>query len=299
MKRKTSNIVGLALLSAMIAGCNNGSDARSDVTGTLSLSLTDAPVDNLLSVFLTFTGLAFQSADGQRHDIVFPEPRRLDLLTLQNGDTISLVEAIELPAGKYSWLRLDLSEETGSLFVKDNLGGQYNLTVPSGAQTGLKLVGGFSILANGQSDFTIDFDLRKSVTLTGTGSGTGDYILRPTLRLVDNAQAGAIGGLVDTELVRAHCDNPQLFGGVIYIFERANVVVNDYNANSGGALVAVPVSDGDGDGTFSYMAAFLPGGEYTAAYTCDIDDLLIDENLTFTPPVNVLVSAGASATVNF
>src|SRR5690606_7596606 len=219
MNLTTYGIAGLALISALGMGCSDGKDSDRGATGSLSLSVTDAPVDNLLSVFISFTGVTLQAADGKRTDIVFPQPKTLDLLSLQNGMSHALLEDVVLPAGAYSWMRLDLSEQAGDLTVVDDLGGEYLMTVPSGAQTGLKLVGGFTILANGQSDFTIDFDLRKSVTLTGKDAGKGDYVLRPTLRLIDNAEAGGIGGMIATTTMQAACTNEPLYHGVVYVFE--------------------------------------------------------------------------------
>jgi hypothetical protein len=38
------------------------------------------------------------------------------------------------------------------------------LLVPSGSETGLKLVSGFTVPSNGVVDYTIDFDLRHAIT---------------------------------------------------------------------------------------------------------------------------------------
>jgi hypothetical protein len=71
-------------------------------------------------------------------------------------------------------------------------GAGHELTIPSGMQSGLKLNRGFDVPAGGSADFTIDFDLHKSVHMTGSGS----YMLRPTLRMVDNIMVGSISGTV-------------------------------------------------------------------------------------------------------
>jgi hypothetical protein len=42
-------------------------------------------------------------------------------------------------------------------------GSMHGLLVPSGAQTGLKLVSGFSVPSSGVVDYTIDFDLRQAI----------------------------------------------------------------------------------------------------------------------------------------
>ena len=69
------------------------------------------------------------------------------------------------------------------------------------------------------SNFTIDFDLRKSV-IAPPGQAP-NYLLKPVLRMVDNLQVGAIAGTVDAALVTADC-SPQ-----VYIFTGAGVVPDD------------------------------------------------------------------------
>ena len=84
--------------------------------------------------------------------------------------------------------------------------------VPSGSQTGLKLVRGFTLLAGGSADFTIDFDLRKSVVDPKGGQGMH---LKPALRLIDNAQSGTITGTVAGELIASACADASLDAGAL------------------------------------------------------------------------------------
>jgi hypothetical protein len=281
----------------MLIACGGGSSGGGGgggSTGTLNLRLSDAPVDNLASVFITFSGVALHTAGGTK-EIVFDKPKTLDLLALQSGRTATLLDGQVLAAGNYQWIRLDLSEEAGDLYVVDDTGAEHPLTVSSGAQTGLKLVRGFTVLANGTTDFTIDFDLRKSVKLP-TG---GDYKLRPTLKLIDNAEVGAIAGTVDaTTRLQVDCADSQTYAGAVFVFEGADAVVNDADGTTA-PYVTVPVEDIDTDGIFTYKAAFLPAGAYTVAYSCQVDDLETDETLTFTPAQNVTVTAKATSTANF
>jgi hypothetical protein len=72
-------------------------------------------------------------------------------------------------------------------------GSTENLYVSSGAQTGYKTVGSFTVPINGSVDVTADFDVRKSVVEAGV---TGMYLLKPTIRLVVENQAGQIAGSV-------------------------------------------------------------------------------------------------------
>jgi hypothetical protein len=50
----------------------------------------------------------------------------------------------------------------GSSYIIDGTG-QHTLTIPSGAETGLKLVQGFTMPVGGIANFTVDFVLSKSV----------------------------------------------------------------------------------------------------------------------------------------
>jgi len=52
-------------------------------------------------------------------------------------------------------------------------------------------VGSFTIPSNGEVEITADFDVRKSVVKRGSKD---EYILKPTIRLIVNNQAGTIDG---------------------------------------------------------------------------------------------------------
>jgi hypothetical protein len=71
-------------------------------------------------------------------------------------------------------------------------GARHDLVVPSGLQTGLKLVGDFDVPAGGVVDIGIDFDAAQSIHVTGNGR----YMLKPTARIQAIATTGAITGVV-------------------------------------------------------------------------------------------------------
>ncbi len=166
------------------------------------------------------------------------------------------------------------------------------LFIPSGNQQGLRLVQGFTVTQNGNVDFTIDFDLRKSV-VSPAGLG-GPYILRPALRMVDNTEVGAIEGTVDVSLVVPDC------GPAVYIYEGADVTPSDTRTDSG------PLASGlvelDTEGQYVYRVAFLEEGDYTVAFTCeaDLDGPETAEDISFTGGVaNATVDADTTTTVDF
>lgn len=202
------------LLSGVIAfsGCGGGSSGSGGSGGTeegqVSMSITDAAVDDAQAVWVVFESIEVKPADGEAIEFEFDPPRSIDLLTLQGNASEFLLENETLPAGSYNWVRLGVdsgdcevmepgdSPEDSYIVLGD--GSIEPLYIPSGAQSGLKLVSGFTVTADGVSDFTIDFDLRKSVIKP---AGQPCHFLKPALRMVDNASSGSISGTVDPLLI--------------------------------------------------------------------------------------------------
>lgn len=285
--------LGIAALAAAVAACGGGSGSDSAATGTFSLGLTDAAVDNVQEVNITVTGVQLQPSNGDRITVDLENKQTINLLDLQNGAVETLVADQELPAGEYAWMRLQLGPES-SLSVLDDAGLK-NLRVPSGQQRGLQ-TSGFVVPAGGAVAFTIDFDVRKSLV---NPPGQDGYLLRPVLRLVDNSNVGTITGTVGQTLLST-CADAGNFAGGAYIYSAFDAIVDDLgSANE--PLVVAPVDTETGD--YDFTAAFLPAGDYTISYTCDIDERqdaegnLIDEELTFSDGVNVSVIADEVTTV--
>jgi len=137
---------------------------------------TQAVPTGVDGVTLSFTGLEVKPADGDRLVFKYDTPRLLELTNTPTENT--LLDGQEVPVGAYEWIRVmvNMSES----FVVIN-GTEESLTMPSGDQTGLKLVSGFRVAETG-ADFTIDFNLEKSLLNPG-GKG---WKMKPTLKLIDN-----------------------------------------------------------------------------------------------------------------
>lgn len=310
LKRCGSILVFGTMLA--VAGCGgSGGGSGSASTGTLSLQITDGPVDTAEHVYIQFSGLEIQSADGKRTTLYYcqdpadatktvlsdtacttpPAPKQLDLLAFSGGQADLLLDDFTLPSGHYSWIRLmvDTADPLDSYIVVS--GTAYELTIPSGDQTGLKLNRGFDVPAGGSADFTIDFDLRKSVHVTGTG----EYLLRPTLRMVDNVMAGAIAGTVDASLVPGGCTP------AVYVFEGSSVTPDDIDGIAPDPVTTATVKLDSNDGMYKYKAAFLEAGSYTIAFTCDAaaDDPIVDNTLTFSGTTTVTVTANTTTVHDF
>ncbi|HEX5636042.1 MAG TPA: DUF4382 domain-containing protein, partial [Gammaproteobacteria bacterium] len=188
-----AGLLASALTTSLLIGCDNSESP----TGKLNLNITDAAVDGATEVVVEFTGAEIK-AGSDTIDIDYAAPKQINLLALTGGDSQTIVDNQTLPAGQVEWIRLKVNESNSYITIN---GEQYGLTIPSGSQSGLKLNRPITIAENGIATFTIDFDLRKSVH---ERSGN-NYMLRPTLRLVDNSTDGALSGTVDPSLISATC----------------------------------------------------------------------------------------------
>lgn len=102
-------IVFTALLVA--CGGDDESPAPAVSTGTIFLTLTDAPVDDAAEVVIVFTGVELQRSQGESVTINFDRPRSIDLLQFRDGATTALLAGTSVSAGQYSGLRLLLTAQ--------------------------------------------------------------------------------------------------------------------------------------------------------------------------------------------
>ena len=282
--------LGGAAALALLPGCDD------EDTGLLSLAVTDAPVDGATAVVVQFTGVEVKPADGSARSFDFDAPRQIDLLALTGTDSELLLDGVEVPAGRYNWVRLkvDANEDgvTDSYIDLDD-GSRHELEVPSGAETGLKLNTGFRVPAGGAASFTLDFDLRKSVH---EPMDAGDsFKLRPTLRIVDNSRIGAIAGAVQSGLVAPGCTP------AVYVFAGSGVTPDDVDAVDPDPVSSAVPELNAGTGDYDYTVGFLAEGAYTVSFTCNAgaDNPATSDALVFAGTQDASVAAEQTTTVNF
>ena len=287
LTRRLSQATVLLSASLLIAACGSG-DSASTNTGLVTLKITDAPVDEAENVWVEFSAVTFKSADDE--DVIFTlDPvQRINLLALQGSESQALLENVEIPAGDYNQIRLAVNAEFDD--VMDSYitidGTEYELQVPSGSQSGLKLNTPFTIaagttgmtVADEDSVYTIDFDLRKSIV---NPVGQPGYFLKPVLRLVQNINTGTISGTVDSQLlVGANCSDGPFTGNSVYVFAGENITPDDIDGNEPDPITTSFVNYNIDTGIYSYEVGFLTAGDYTLALTCsaDRDDVETDDN---------------------
>lgn len=198
------NIISILLIVTVFIAfqaCDNDESQ----TGTIRLSLTDAPLDNpeIVGVNLAVIRVDIRGDEGWEVLESFEEPVNIDLLEYREGNAYLLTEQT-IAAGKYSEIRLvlDIAEHEGGdaankgtyLIYSD--GTTEPLFVPSGAQSGYKAKGEFVLPPDGVVGLTMDFDARRAVVEAGS---TGKYILKPVIRLVADEDVALIEGTVSTE----------------------------------------------------------------------------------------------------
>ena len=167
--------------------CNRDSSSPNTSTGTLSISLTDAPAA-YDSVIIVFSEISAHIDSEWIH--VRREPIRVNLLDWSNGETILLGSA-DVPAGKYTQIRIKI--DSAFVGVKGEV---HELTVPSGSKTGLKFGPQFTINEGSTYSLVLDFDACRSVVVNGPKHSPTSYKLKPYIRVVTQALTGSISGKV-------------------------------------------------------------------------------------------------------
>jgi hypothetical protein len=312
------NYLAAAGMTLLLAGCGGGGGGGGSASGTngvLSIGITDAPVDDLYQVWVAFTRVIIQPKGGGGRIVVdvtddLGNPKMIELKSLGSGQSEMLLNEYPLPQGDYSWARLEI--DPSQTYVIVNEGGQHLLLdCPSCSpdQSGLKLNRPFHMDAEGWVAFTIDFDLRKSITLRQRNKPNPrdyDYRLRPTLRILDTEIASSFlyGTVTDTRAEQANPADPS--GCAVYVYEgdvepddiclTADVPPQDCASPGARPELEADVTLNPGTGLFEYRTGFIYPGIHTVALVCENDAPARDQDLTFYDVASVDAIAGANGT---
>lgn len=295
--KKLLIIPGLLLAAVTLASCGGSSSSSSD--GTLTLRVTDAPMDGVDNVWIKFDSIEVKPENGSAITFSLAGTQAIDLAALQNGEQMTLLNGVTLPAGKYNWIRIGVNllddgetppggnyTTAGVCFVEAD-GDDYPLYIPSGMQTGLKLNRGIVIPVGGDADFTLDFDLRKSLRYRESDDA---YVLKPVIRMVDNTVVGSISGDVTNIPAEKACED-----GAVYLFTGPAATPDDVNGTATEPLAVFKTQEFT-EGVCGYVASYLEPGTYTLAFTWDsaIDDPDVNDTLTFVGTGDAVVATDAT-----
>ena len=310
---RLNKLLAVTVMALLLAACGSGgggggggggSATAAPASSGVTLRLTDAKVNSLEEVWVTFTEVIFQPADGRdRFTHVFDEPITVELTQLAGGGEVMLLDEYPLPAGDYEWMRLAVlsgAEHADDTYVVEDFsegGGSFPLTCPSCAkeQSGLKLKWPKDSTweTEGWVDFTVDFDVRRSITLAKPNAGPNKkYILKPVLQILTTELASSFihGMVIDVGMT----DPTNREDCVVYVFEGQSneVTPDDYcsldfqAADCDGqrgdvALTTATVDLDEASGDYLYRTMFLYPGFYTVALTCEDDAADTEDNPTF------------------
>ncbi|WP_257305793.1 DUF4382 domain-containing protein [Geothrix campi] len=175
--------LGLALLMAC-----SGSSSSGGGSGSMNVHLVDGPISGYQEINVNIQTVEINS-NGSWITLGTPN-KTLNLLSLVGGVDETLVAGATLPAGHYGQMRLILGPGNT---VKLADGTVVPLKVPSGLQSGIKLIVNFDVVAGTTKDVWIDFDASHSIQVVQAGM-SGQYILRPTIWAFDKIATGSIHG---------------------------------------------------------------------------------------------------------
>jgi hypothetical protein len=233
MERKLNPRRKLLILTAVLIGCclygcggeshSNSTGAGNRGMGTMSVSLTDAPVNDWKAIYVTIGRISVcaepaasdgdgktVSEDGCNWKVVAAPGETYNLLELVNGVTESLGET-ELAVGTYRRLRLTLKTQ---LDAHDEAVSGFNMlgethpyanyaidlndkTVPlrisKSLQTGILLQSAFQVEENKYTELLLDFDAGRSIVMTADGDA---FQMKPVIRVVDMKEMVRVAGTV-------------------------------------------------------------------------------------------------------
>ena len=265
----------VAVFSLVLISCSDNtyipptpSDAR-----TLTVSVTDAPLDGVSKVMVQFSGVEIKHVDAEAELIEFDAPVDVDILGLQGTLRTSILFEQKVSSGTYEFIRLIINAEQGefdSLVLLDDNTWQ-SLYIPDADRIGLKIIQPFFIYSGGNTHLTIDFDLRKSME---KDIAEGDYQLIPSLRVVSDDEAGHISGLVANTLLSENAcigTNNQT-NAAVYLFAEftEGVGPQDIQRNELDPVSSAGIVFDSDTGEYSYTLGYLPKDvPFSAVLVCD------------------------------
>ena len=215
-----------AILLLVISLYSCGGSGTPAATGTLDIKLTDAATPLYQAVYVTINEVHVHHETGGWEILTSPElalPQTVNLLELVNGVMLDL-GIVELEAGHYNQMRLILEDSEEVLdsqdppdndilgkahpyfnYLVDADDNEIPLKVPSGGNTGIKLVNGFDIVADRANELVLDFDAHRSIV----EKGNGNYGLKPTIKVLETVD-NTVSGTVEREE-----DNTPLGGALV------------------------------------------------------------------------------------
>jgi hypothetical protein len=258
--------LAIVLVGCLLTACGGGggdSGGGTD-TGTLQVALTDAANPEFSQVVVSVKEIRVVPPGGNPDSqtsalpavITFPTPQAFNILDLKFQQ--QLLGEAQVHAGEYNQTRLVLSPNTDPanpanyLVLASDPDVKIPLDTPSGQESGLKIVGHFTVAQGQTTAVVLDFDPNKAIVQAGN---SGRWIIKPTgIRVVQVkdvlTEYGSIAGTV------AQVATDTSTGQEVQV-PVPDALVSVTEAASGILVASTSVNSEDGS-----FRVFLPAGSY-------------------------------------
>ena len=269
---KSKWMLSLFVLLLLFGSCSDGDDT-SRGEGTLNVLLTDAPFpyESVAEANVTVFKVEARRADAEGMEdadaasegsgtdesmdgmgdpgdgspfvVLMEEEVAVNLLDLTNGVTEQLA-SVDIPVGTYDLVRVYVKGV--NVVLTD--GRTFDLKIPSGAQSGIKVFikPGIQVVGGLSADLLLDFDLSRSFVARG-GTQLAEingFNFKPVVKASNMSTAGTLKGQVFT--TPAEGDPVGLEGVTVGIYQNEEMITS-------------ALTDADGN----YMVMGLEAGEYS------------------------------------
>ena len=209
--------LAILMFTFLMVSCESETNPYADGTGRITLQLTDAPfpfemvAEANVTVFKVEVrkvdddeetddndDSAEENTDGSPFITLMEEEIEINLLELTNGTTEMLAN-VEVPVGTYDLVRVYVKGV--NVVLTD--GRTFDLKVPSGEQTGLKVFvkPGITVVGGLSADLLLDFDVSRSFVAKGNTKsvdGIRGFNFKPVIKACNLSTAGTLTGLVSS-----------------------------------------------------------------------------------------------------
>ena len=206
-----AGLVCVSLVLSTAVGCGGGGNDGGAGNGTLRVAITDQAGGPYAEVHIAISEVRVVPAGdsgtqaGLPLIVAYDPPLDIDILTLQYQHEV-LGQAL-IPAGDYNQVRLVLApndpsaEPVNFLTLVSDPATKIPLRTPSGQQSGLKILGQFTVDPAALQTIVLDFDPAKAIVEAGN---SGNYNLKPTgIRIIEVLNLppgfGALAGTVSPD----------------------------------------------------------------------------------------------------
>lgn len=315
---KFTTVAAALAATTLVTACGSSDDEPN--TAMFTLGVSDAPVDAADEVWACFHSIELVgNSEGNQTFTIGEDTNTIeanDVCTDANGDVIAntrginlleftgsasenLLSGVEVPAGNYSQLRLEMAEGSYVLVGEERI----PLSVPSNE---LKF-DSFTLDAGGNVAYTVEFDLRQALV---NPVGQAGYFLKPRgVRIVDNMTIGHVEGsiaealLIENECTVAPADISTPVA-TVYFYQGADLdaaTLADFGGSEEEEPYTATTAYFDGATAYNFEVGYLASGDYTAAWSCTTeDDPEADDVIDFISTQNVTIGTeGETTTVTF